>query len=108
MLRHNRLSVCQIASVLNVAVSTTSNYLTELRRAGLVTEQRQGRWVYYRLTDEDSSGALLRLVLVLLHPDPQVQRDAREAGRLNGTAPDPLCARLRADGPSARAAGLDE
>ena len=58
MLRHNKLSVCQIASVLNVAPSTASGYLLELRRADLVTEQRQGKWVYYRLTDRDPNDAL--------------------------------------------------
>ena len=92
MLRHNRLSVCQIASVLNVAPSTASGYLLELRRADLVTEQRQGKWVYYRLTDEDPNSALLRFVLVLIGADPQVQQDTIVARRLDGTSPDVLCA----------------
>lgn len=92
MLRHNRLSVCQIASVLNVAPSTASGYLLELRRANLVTEQRQGKWVYYRLTDEDPNDALLRFVLVLVGSDEQVQKDALAARRLNGIAPDVVCA----------------
>ena len=92
MLRHNRLSVCQIASVLNVAPSTASGYLLELRRADLVTEQRQGKWVYYRLTDEDPNDALLRFVLVLVGSDAQVQQDALAARRLNGIAPDVVCA----------------
>ena len=39
------LSVCQIAAVLNVAPSTTSGYLAELRRADLVTEQREDKGV---------------------------------------------------------------
>jgi len=98
MLRHNRLSVCQIASVLQVAASTASNYLNELRRAGLVSEQRQGKWVYYRLTDEDPSGALLRFALVLIGADPQVEQDALAAGRLNGTLPDIVCATISGGG----------
>jgi ArsR family transcriptional regulator len=92
MLRHNKLSVCQIASVLHVAPSTASGYLLELRRADLVTEHRQGKWVYYRLTDEDPNDALLRFVLVLIGSDPQVQQDATAARRLNGTSPDVVCA----------------
>jgi ArsR family transcriptional regulator len=92
MLRHNRLSVCQIASVLDVAPSTASGYLLELRRARLVAEQRQGKWVYYRLTDEDPNDALLRFVLVLIAGDPQVQQDAVAARRLNGTSPESICA----------------
>lgn len=92
MLRHNKLSVCQIASVLKVAPSTASGYLLELRRADLVTEHRQGKWVYYRLTEEDPNDALLRFVLVLIGSDPQVQLDATAARRLNGTSPEIACA----------------
>lgn len=92
MLRHNKLSVCQIASVLTVAPSTASGYLTELRRADLVTEQREGKWVYYRLSDEDPNAALLRFVLVLVASDPQVAQDAAIARRLSGTSPDIVCA----------------
>jgi ArsR family transcriptional regulator len=107
MLRHNRLSVCQIASALNVAPSTASGHLLELRRADLVTEQRRGKWVYYRLTDSEPNDALLRFVLVLIGSDDQVQQDAHTARQLNGTSPDVVCAAAAvedalsaADGPS--------
>jgi DNA-binding transcriptional ArsR family regulator len=91
MLRHNRLSVCQIAAALNVAASTASGYLLELRRADLVTEQRQGKWVYYRLTGDDANDALLRFVLLLIASDPQVQQDAVAASALHGTSPELVC-----------------
>jgi ArsR family transcriptional regulator len=91
MLRHHRLSVCQIAAALNVAPSTASGYLLELRRAELVSEQRQGKWVYYRLTADDATDALLRLVLLLIAADPLVQQDALAAGALHGTSPELVC-----------------
>jgi DNA-binding transcriptional ArsR family regulator len=91
MLRHNRLSVCQIATALEVAPSTASGYLAELRRAELVAEQRQGKWVYYRLTAEDTNDALLRFVLLLIGSDPQVRQDARAARGMNGLPPELAC-----------------
>lgn len=91
MLRRNRLSVCQIAAALAVAPSTASGYLLELRRAELVTEQRQGKWVYYRLTADDASDALLRFVLLLIAADPLVQQDAVAASALHGTSPELVC-----------------
>jgi ArsR family transcriptional regulator len=107
MLRDHRLSVCQIASVLDVAPSTASGYLLELRRADLVTEQRQGKWVYYRLTDDDPNDALLRFMLVLIGGDEQVRQDARAARLLSAHAPDALCAAAGVDcgPPHERAAG---
>jgi ArsR family transcriptional regulator, arsenate/arsenite/antimonite-responsive transcriptional repressor len=98
MLRHHRLSVCQIASVLNVAPSTASGYLLELRRADLVTEQRQGKWVYYRLTEEEPNDALLRFLLVLIGSDEQLRQDAQAARQLSGAAPDATCAAAGMDG----------
>jgi ArsR family transcriptional regulator, arsenate/arsenite/antimonite-responsive transcriptional repressor len=108
MLRHHRLSVCQVASVLNVAPSTASGYLLELRRADLVTEQRQGKWVYYRLTDQDPHDALLRFVLVLIGSDAQVQEDAQAAREFSATSPEAACAEAGLDGspdPADRMAG---
>jgi ArsR family transcriptional regulator len=105
MLRHNRLSVCQIASVLGVATSTASGYLLELRRADLVTEQRRGKWVYYRLSDDEPTDALLRFLLMLIGGDGQVQQDARAAKLLSGTSPEALCTAAGEGGLADRGAG---
>lgn len=71
--------------------------LTELRCADLITEQREGKWVYYRLSDEDPYAALPRFVLVLVASDRQVGQDAATARRLNGTSPDFVCASASVD-----------
>ena len=47
MLRSGELCVCQITEVLDLAVSTVSAHLRELRRAGLLSERKDGRWVYF-------------------------------------------------------------
>jgi DNA-binding transcriptional ArsR family regulator len=106
MLRHNRLSVCQIASVLGVPPSTASGYLTELRRADLVTEQREGKWVFYQPSDEAPQAALLGLVLVLLDSDPHVGRDAAAARRLKDTSPELTCGSSIASGTATESAVL--
>jgi ArsR family transcriptional regulator, arsenate/arsenite/antimonite-responsive transcriptional repressor len=49
LLRRDELCVCQITQVLGLPLSTASEHLTELRRAGLLAERREGRWVFYRL-----------------------------------------------------------
>ena len=57
LLGEGGLYVCQIRSILNLAASTVSAHLAVLRRAGLVSEEKWGRWVQYRLTSEEPSGA---------------------------------------------------
>ena len=54
LLRGGELCVCQITEILGVPTSTVSEHLTELRRSGLLTERKDGRWVYYALLPEES------------------------------------------------------
>src|SRR6185295_12946993 len=41
--------VCELTDALDAAQSRLSFHLKTLRDAGLVTDRRQGRWVYYTL-----------------------------------------------------------
>src|SRR5512146_2972049 len=49
MLREGPLCVCQMTVVTRLAASTVSEHLSELRRAGLLSERKEGRWVECRL-----------------------------------------------------------
>lgn len=77
MLRAGGLCVCQITAVLELAASTVSAHLSELKRAGLVVERKDGRWVRYRLAQGTASASLLDRVLALVGADPQLAADAR-------------------------------
>jgi len=91
MLRAGPLSVCQIAAVLDAPVSTVSGHLLELRQAGLVSERRQGKWVYYDLTPAEQIAAVLSPVLAAIEDDPKVRQDAATASALHGRSPASLC-----------------
>ena len=42
---------CDLASILNISESAVSHQMRELRLMKLVTAEKRGRMVYYRLTD---------------------------------------------------------
>lgn len=44
--------VCRLTEVLDAAQSRLSFHLKTLKDAGLVTDRREGRWVYYALVPE--------------------------------------------------------
>jgi DNA-binding transcriptional ArsR family regulator len=90
MLRSGELCVCQITAVLELAASTVSAHLGDLKRAGLVVEHKDGRWVSYRLADDDT-GALLERVWALLGDDAQVAADARLVRGLRRIPVEDLC-----------------
>jgi DNA-binding transcriptional ArsR family regulator len=91
MLRPGGLCVCQITAVLDLAVSTVSAHLGELKRAGLVTERKDGRWVSYRLAEDADATELLRRVWALVGDDPRVEADARLVRGLRRVPVEELC-----------------
>ena len=42
--------VCELTSALDLGQSLLSHHLKTLKDAGLVTDRREGRWVYYTLS----------------------------------------------------------
>ncbi len=75
MLRDGELCVCQMTALLDLAPSTVSAHLADLKRAGLVTERKDGRWVFYRMVDEEPP--MLASVWATVGRDERVQADAR-------------------------------
>lgn len=53
--------VCELTDAMDAAQSRLSFHLKTLKQAGLVTDRREGRWVYYSLNREvlDSLAAFL-------------------------------------------------
>ncbi len=49
LLSHGERCVCELQDVLDAAQSRLSFHLKTLKDAGLVSDRREGRWVYYTL-----------------------------------------------------------
>lgn len=76
MLRDGPLCGCQIGAVVKLAASTVSEHLSELKKAGLVVEKKDGRWVEYRLVDDPANGPLLDAVIEGASRDATARADA--------------------------------
>lgn len=91
MLRGGELCVCQMTAVLDAAASTVSAHLADLKRAGLVGERKDGRWVFHRLEEGGAATALLEPVFRSIAGDPQVEADARLLRSLRRVPVEDLC-----------------
>lgn len=56
--------VCDLTTAFNLAQPTISHHLKVLRDAGIITSERRGTWVYYRLVP----AALERMAALLAAP----------------------------------------
>lgn len=50
--QEGELCVCELTHALGVSQPMLSRHLSQLRQNDVVTDRRQGPWVYYRLHDE--------------------------------------------------------
>ncbi len=91
MLRDGDLCVCQIAAVLELAASTVSAHLAELRRNDLLTERKKGKWVHYALTSEPPLTRLIGDLLAAIEDDPRVRQDRQLVLALRQVPTEVLC-----------------
>jgi hypothetical protein len=66
-----------LTAVLELAASTVSSHLSDLRRAGLVTERKSGKWVHYHLVTAGPLADLVREALRLVDEDDRLRKDTR-------------------------------
>lgn len=71
------LCVCYFVEVLNQPQPKISRHLAYLRRAGVVSSRREGKWIHYRIEQPVNPQAqeLLRHVLAWLADDKTMQAD---------------------------------
>ena len=91
MLRSGELCACQITAVLELAPSTISAHLGELKRAGLLTERKAGRWIYYRLAQSEDTSEIGTWLWHRIRRDPQIRSDAAVVRRLRAMPVAELC-----------------
>lgn len=94
LLRHDRLCVCQIVEMLRLATATVSRHMSILQNARLVQNRKEGRWVYYRLS-ESFPELLRRWLLDSLSDSPEIEADRVLLEKVLSCNPEDLCRRQK-------------
>jgi len=73
----DEVCVCFFVEVLKTNQPKISRHLAYLRRAGLVSTRRDGKWMHYRLAEPPDIHAarIFREVRAVLENNPEMQRD---------------------------------
>ncbi len=50
--QHRELCVCDLMTALSLSQPKVSRHLAELRKNGLVIDERRGKWVYYQINPQ--------------------------------------------------------
>jgi ArsR family transcriptional regulator len=73
-LRFGERCVCDLTDALDAAQSRLSFHLKVLKDAGLVTDRREGRWMYYTVNAETLTGLSELLESMASAPSPAERR----------------------------------
>lgn len=62
MLQSKPLCVCEITEVLGLATSTVSKHLSILRDTGFIIEEKDGKWVNYKINPRPSDNRISSII----------------------------------------------
>lgn len=75
LLEGGELCVCDIVNAFDMVQPKVSFHLRSLKKAGLVKDRKQGRWMHYSLDDSDIFRRLLILSILERVPEETVKKD---------------------------------
>jgi DNA-binding transcriptional ArsR family regulator len=93
-LMEGELCVCQVVELLELASSTVSKHMSILKQARLVDGRKDGRWMYYRLADQDvpvEAREATKLVSMSLSKDSRIHEDMKRLKQIRKVDPEVLC-----------------
>jgi ArsR family transcriptional regulator len=95
--------VCYLVEVLRLSQPKISRHLAYLRKTGMMSARREGKWMHYCLQrpEDEAKAAILDCVLESLQSNPEMQSDR---ARLNRVCGEPI---LRCDPTSTTAIHLE-
>lgn len=76
------LCVCDLIEALQLSQPKVSRHLAELRKSGVVIDERRGKWVFYRLHPELPEWALLVLKKTLDDNKAYIANEIRETSEV--------------------------
>jgi ArsR family transcriptional regulator len=77
LMRGREVCVCYFVEILQQSQPKVSRHLAYLRKAGIVTARREGKWMHYSIQrpEDTASVAILDTVLASLRDDVRMQAD---------------------------------
>ena len=93
-LEGQELCVCQLIELIGLAPSTVSKHLSILRSAQLIQGRKNGRWMYYRLVDDQAprtARTALAWLFEVLDGRKRILDDKRRLEQVMKTKPHEAC-----------------
>jgi ArsR family transcriptional regulator len=79
----SEVCVCYLVEILRLGQPKISRHLAYLRKAGVVSARREGKWMHYRIErpDDPATASILEAVLASIKTDRTMQADLTRLSR---------------------------
>ncbi|MCE5194470.1 MAG: metalloregulator ArsR/SmtB family transcription factor [Nitrospiraceae bacterium] len=77
LLGNEELCVCDIVAALNLIQPKISFHLNILKKAGLIKDRKQGKWIHYRIDNSDMFKRFLILSVIEKIPEEAAKKDMK-------------------------------
>src|SRR5450631_4255030 len=83
LMNGKEVCVCYFVEILGQSQPKISRHLAYLRRAGIVTARREGKWMHYKIVEPANAGAsrILRETLAVIGQEKSTQADLARLGK---------------------------
>ncbi|MDP4116891.1 MAG: metalloregulator ArsR/SmtB family transcription factor [Bacteroidota bacterium] len=86
MLQARSLCVCEITSVLEIGTSTVSNHLSILKKDGFIIDEKEGKWVNYKINPrpaDDRVSSILSTLDFWIADETSIINDKKKLANVN-------------------------
>jgi ArsR family transcriptional regulator len=77
LLEEGELCVCDIVAALDMVQPKVSFHLSVLKKAGLIKDMKQGKWIHYRIDDSDIFRRFIIFSVLERTPEDDIQEDKK-------------------------------
>ena len=98
LIKYEELCACQLTELIQVTSATASRHMGVLISSNIVQSRKEGRWVYYCLSQEESGlEVLMGWIEQQLRDDSTAKKDEKELKKITSRDPEDLCREQRGD-----------
>lgn len=86
LLLNNELCVCEIFAALDMSQPRVSRQLAILKQSKIIKDRREGKWIYYRIDENDYTRYLMSIIPHLpdwLKNDPEYNTDKAKLQKIS-------------------------
>ncbi len=93
----DELCACQITELLQVAGATVSRHLSVMVNAGLLISRKNGRWIFYKISDHQMDGPVLKWLNKELTKSLDLSKDKKKIKKILTLDPEDICRKQRGE-----------